>query len=891
MANKAFGVKRAAGVRTEEVSGGKPIVPAELGWVGYVGALQRGTPNTLLRLISKSDASAKIGGRITAGTLPDVIEDYFDEAQGSGGVLAVRVTDGNEVASEIPVYQRRATGTEQLGVIRAANGGRWGGAAALKVASVALLADIGETELDTGLVMKVDEWAGAELVLAGVTNKAYIVIGNDAAGVLSVAADRKMASDLAAGTDTGNLKYYLSLPAGSSRCELRFGDGEQDPIGHFSLEVYLDGNQDPVARWPDLHTNPDHPDFWETTINEDPQNYYIEAEHTWSGAHDASTRPAVHYGSWTSLSNTVLEFTPWTSAVDGTGNPTFVLGTTTDDHVEQVIEITMTSATAFDAVSDRLGALGSGTFGVLFNAGNKWTPMITISAGTSAMTTGDKIFVHMRPFVPSKLIGGYVYPDKATKPLLRYRVIGNDHKSITVGNASKMSTDVAPTTGTAPSGNVQCVAKVSLADGDKVTIPDGYVSPTFYFDVTGGYVPAGGYGPLKIRLDVSTATTNQDVAVILRTAILAMPASYKITSAAVPIGGLLLLQHEEIGTIGNVTITEVVANAGFTVTGMSGGVANSSREFMIDALRTLRGGRDGVSELEDSHFEAAWDLDASPFLLMQKQNFGLVKFATPGTTSASVQSAALLFAEARNCQLRVEIPANVTTESAADDFVTDSGLRSARSVSIYPSFGYVVNPDAQKKLKLVPLTGMIHGLEARYAGSAEGYHLPAAGVDAVLPQIRKLTIGDAIPNEEFLNPRGIAVIKRIKTDFVVWGNRTLQDDDPDWKWKHQRELMSAYEIMLREGNDAVIFQLNDPKLRDSLVASLNDFFGREYVKGALSNLVAPNDAFSVKIDSENNPAATVADGILYADILLLLVDAVEQFRIRIGKRGSSATQA
>lgn len=890
MANKAFGVKRAAGVRTEEVSGGRPIVPAELGWVGYVGALQRGTPNTLLRLISKSDAISKVGGRISAGTLPDVIEDYFDEAQGSGGVLAVRVTDGNEVASEIPIYQRRATGTEQLGIIRAANGGRWGGAANLKVASVALLADVSETEIDTGIVMKVDEWAGAELTLAGVTNKAYTVIGNDAAGVLSVAADRKMASDLAAG-DPANLKYYLSLPAGSSRCDLRFGDGEQDPVGHFSLEVYLDGNQDPVARWPDLHTDPDHADFWETTINEDPQNFYIEAEHTWSGAHDASTRPAVHYGSWTSLSNTVLQFVPWTSSIDGSGNPTIALGTTTDDHVEQIIEITMTSATAFTASSDRLGALGSGTFGVAFDAANKWTPTITITAGTAAMTTGDKILLHMRPFAPSKLIGGYVYPDKAGKPLLRYRIIGNDHKSITVGNASKMSTDVAPTTGLAASGQIQCVAKASLADGDLFTIPDGYVSAVFYFDVTGAYVPPGGYGPLKIRLDVSAATTDQDVAVIVRTAINAMPASFKIGSAAVPIAGLILLQHDEVGTIGNVTITEVVVNAGFTVAGMSGGTNNSSREFMVDAFRTLRGGRDGVSSLEDSHFEAAWDLESSPFLLMQKQNFGLVKFATPGTTSASVQSACLLFAEARNCQARIEIPSNVTTESAADDFVTDNGLRSARSVTIYPSFCYVVNPDAPKKLKLVPLTGMIHGLEARYAGGAEGYHLPAAGVDAVLPQIRKLTTGDAIPNEEFLNPRGIAVIKRIKTDWVVWGNRTLQDDDPDWKWKHQRELFSSYEIMLREGNDAVIFQLNDPKLRDSLIASLNDFFGREYIKGALSNLVAPSEAFSVKIDSENNPAATVADGILYADILLLPVDAVEQFRIRIGKRGSSATQA
>lgn len=884
---KIIGVQQAAGTQVEEVSGGKPIRQADFGWVGYVGVVQRGPVGKLIKLRTKQDAQAQIGKIIPESLLPDAVYDFMDNSEGAGGVLLVRVTDGNELASEITIYQRKLEPTP-LGKIKAKNGGRWGGAEGYKFAEVANVVDIDETTIDTGLTMKVDEWAGASLSLDGVSNKVYTVIGNDAAGILSVSADQKMKTDLAAGGDPTNKGYHLSLSNGTSYLAIRIEDGDTDQTGRFSLAVYLDGSPDFVIRWGDLSTDPQSEFYWVTQINKRGDNYYIEAVDEWEGTHTADTRPAAYWGEWTTLNQTSLIVQPYATVIDGSGNPTIAMGAMTSKTIEQVITLTMSSPTAFDAVSDRLGAIGSGTFGVLFSPDDStWTPSFTLTAGTSAMVAGEKIFVYVKPL--PQLAGGYVYPAKRGKPRQRYRIVSNTYNTINVAPASKMSTDIAPTTGTRPTGQVQCVAVANLINGEKVTLPDGYVSVDFVFDVSGAYTPPGGYTSTVIRLDVSAAVTAQDVAVILRTAIEAMPASYKVGTIAAPIGGLLLLRHEEYSTIGNVTITETVVDAGFTVTGMAGGVNASEREFSIDYPRQLVGGRDGVSELTDANYQAAWDPDTTEFRKLRGKFYGLVKYATPGITATDVQKSMIALAQSMLMVCRIEIPDTIIDEIQADEYVTDTIGRSSHAKVSFPS--YVSRPDRDKptKLKLVSATGMIHGIEAAYARKFQGYHQPAAGTDAKLPSVKELPTGDKILDEEFLNPRGINVIKAYGSDFVLWGARTLQADEIEWTFSHQREQMSHYERTLLDNYDWIIFGVQDPSQRRLLIAGLTDFFNREWSIGALDQLIPQQDSFTVKIDEENNPPASVAAGDLYADIRVKLANIVEKFKIKIGKAGVNQT--
>lgn len=128
-----------------------------------------------------------------------------------------------------------------------------------------------------------------------------------------------------------------------------------------------------------------------------------------------------------------------------------------------------------------------------------------------------------------------------------------------------------PMSGTVATGSIQFVAKASLVNGETFVLDDG-TNPavTFVFDVSGSYIPPGiGYSDTNIRIDVSGATTSQDVALLAQTEINGAP-TLDITASA-PGAGILTFVNDNFGTAGNQTITETVADGGFTVAGMSGG--------------------------------------------------------------------------------------------------------------------------------------------------------------------------------------------------------------------------------------------------------------------------------------------------------------------------------
>jgi phage tail sheath gpL-like len=120
-------------------------------------------------------------------------------------------------------------------------------------------------------------------------------------------------------------------------------------------------------------------------------------------------------------------------------------------------------------------------------------------------------------------------------------------------------------TGTSATGTITCTTKANYVDTDYMTIGDGIQALKLYeFDTAGDGVTGG-----RVQVDISGATTAADVAAILKTAIEANQPSIGVVDAG---SGVLDLTHKIAGTFANVTITENVANAAHTVTGMSGGV-------------------------------------------------------------------------------------------------------------------------------------------------------------------------------------------------------------------------------------------------------------------------------------------------------------------------------
>jgi len=756
MAQRRFGPTRGAGVAIIELEGEKGITPGALGFAGYAGVLEKGPVGELIIATNQKQFEKKCGGIISASLLPDAAFDYYSLANGAGGLLLVRVTDGNEAQAEMPLYARNASVLTQMGTLKAKNGGRWGGKEKRYSGEMAVVAtDLTNTTLDTGVAtFKTDEWVGGYIELPDVPNVRYPIVGNTAAGVITVAADQTM-KDTYDGLSGADDRYYLVLENEDKALSVIIGDGEEDPSGEFSLSVYVDG--DFVKKYPNLNTDPTDANYWVKVINDDTGNDEITAVDLWTGAHVPGVRPANVYGLIAAgLSDTVLPAVIHDFAVtlSPTGaNPTVALDATDDDMVAQQLTLTMADATTFNVVSDKFGALGVGTVGVSFVADIKWVPEFTVSNGATVLATGDTMRLNYKPLKPDALIGGYVYPDKVNAKSTKFRIVDNDHDSITAADGSTMLTDGAP--------------------GD---------------------------------------------------------------------------------------------------------------QFLVEAPLEMEGGRDGYADLVDADYnQQAWDVGNSPFNRTFGKNYGLIKFATPGINATAVQKAGVAYADAKNHQYRYEFPANITTESAAIDYVNDTLGRSDYAVAAFPSYGDVADPSGGPLTKQVVNTGMIHGREARIAADYDGYHKAGAGLDATLPALLDVTTGDALLNEELLNPVGIAVVKKLKGNYVVWGDRTL-NTDPNWKWKHQREQMSYYEHVLQESFDWVVFMINDPTTEKLALASLQSYFLPEFTKRALRGETF-QDAAIIKLDEELNTNATRAAGDMIAEIKLRLADTVERFIIRIGKQG------
>ncbi len=119
-----------------------------------------------------------------------------------------------------------------------------------------------------------------------------------------------------------------------------------------------------------------------------------------------------------------------------------------------------------------------------------------------------------------------------------------------------------------PTGSIVCGTKANYIDDETMAVIDDGTNPalTFKADVAGDGVTGG-----AVAVNISTDTTAAQVAARLRTAIVAQHASLTITAGAVAVA-TIPLTHDLYGSLGNVAITENVANAAHVVAGMSGGV-------------------------------------------------------------------------------------------------------------------------------------------------------------------------------------------------------------------------------------------------------------------------------------------------------------------------------
>lgn len=118
-------------------------------------------------------------------------------------------------------------------------------------------------------------------------------------------------------------------------------------------------------------------------------------------------------------------------------------------------------------------------------------------------------------------------------------------------------------------GHITTIDPANIVDGETFTLNDG-VNPAVVFE----FEKVGGVGGGSVAVDITAAVDADDV----RDAIVsAVNGAASLAISASPDGsGLVFLQNDNVGTAGNQTIINGVADSGFITQGMSGGLSSGS---------------------------------------------------------------------------------------------------------------------------------------------------------------------------------------------------------------------------------------------------------------------------------------------------------------------------
>lgn len=162
---------------------------------------------------------------------------------------------------------------------------------------------------------------------------------------------------------------------------------------------------------------------------------------------------------------------------------------------------------------------------------------------------------------------------------IEFTIVGPDGtvKASNLGERTVTQAAVAAT------GSITAVATASIIVGETFTVGDG-TNPATIFEFTAGGAPAPG----NVAVDLTALVSAAQVATAIQTAINGVGGTLLVTAAA-PVGAVVGLTADVAGTTANVAITDTVANAGFLVSGMSGGLIASTAKFVMNAP-TIVGG-------------------------------------------------------------------------------------------------------------------------------------------------------------------------------------------------------------------------------------------------------------------------------------------------------------
>lgn len=284
----------------------------------------------------------------------------------------------------------------------------------------------------------------------------------------------------------------------------------------------------------------------------------------------------------------------------------------------------------------------------------------------------------------------------------------------------------------------------------------------------------------------------------------------------------------------------------------------------------LVGGADGtVLEPNDKNFELAMtqSTTAGYQLLERVDIFNLL--CVPGESDAPTVSTLQEYCATKRAFMIVDSPEHATISGLMSSGPVGSttgsitGTYAGNSAFYFP---WVQAPDplVGNRLGLFPPCGFVAGIYAM-TDATRGVWKAPAGIGAGLTGNAGLQYVVTELEQGMLNPQAVNCLREFKVyGDVVWGARTLAGNDhagSEWKYVPIRRLALFLESSLYDGTQWVVFEPNDETLWGQIRMNVGSFMQGLFLQGAFAGST-PQTAYFVKCDGENNPPASVAQGVV-----------------------------
>lgn len=337
--------------------------------------------------------------------------------------------------------------------------------------------------------------------------------------------------------------------------------------------------------------------------------------------------------------------------------------------------------------------------------------------------------------------------------------------------------------------------------------------------------------------------------------------TYEAYDAKITFGGTAV-------TLSEVTKDNIISSINEDMTAKYWVKAEGTNITMGEVTLTLAGGQDGIDSLTDSDFVNA--------LSLMDTNEEVMLLAVPGRTSTTVTTAITAYCDEHMLFPFLDVPSGSTVAEVKEKRRAYSAYG---GVLAYP-WGYINDPtdDSGESLRLVPTSGAMMGLYARYIG-ANGVWVAPAGVNAVIKGFVKLE--KSLTDDEIgqLNVAGVvSIVSKNKYGIVAWGARGLNDEK---SMKYVTDVLLNYTIKrdLYSGTQFAVFKPNDDKLWTDVVSVTSTYLESLRTDGALKG--SSSEAWSVVCDETNNTDDTIENGYMYVDVAYAPVKPAEFIVIRI----------